>query len=142
VLRIRYCQPCRAAHPSLKPTLKPPARKSARKRTQLDYANLNAGLDASSTDGTKWLRIIETKDIKPDAFRRLTGTEVNSDWLEQDPEALKEPIVIESPEGLGMRMPDKGLTVADIADIVGSHTPVEVIGSVPSRIRCSGLAHR
>ncbi|KAF8484388.1 hypothetical protein JB92DRAFT_3028837 [Gautieria morchelliformis] len=122
-----YCQPCRASNPSLKPTLKPPARKSARKRTQPDYANLHAGLDASSTDGTKWLRIIETKDIKPDAFRRLTGNEVNSDWLEQDPEALKEPIVIESPEGLGMRMPDKDLTVADIADIVGPQTPVEVI---------------
>jgi len=94
----------------------------------LDYANLHAGLDASSTDGSKWIRVIETKDIQPDAFKRVQGSEVNSDWLEQDPDALREPIVIEKPDGLGMRMPDKGLTVADVSEIVGPLTPVEVIG--------------
>ena len=125
----------------MKPTLKPPARKSSRKRTQPDYANLHAGLDALSTDGTKWLRVIETKDIKPDSFRRLKGSEVNSGWLEQDPEAFREPIVIESPEGLGMRMPNKDFTVADVAEIVGPQTPVEVIGGVTSRTRYYHLPH-
>jgi hypothetical protein len=138
----RYCKPCCTTNPSLRPTLKPPARKSSRKRTQPDYANLHAGLDALSTDGTKWLRVIETKDIKPDAFRRLQGSEVNSDWLEQDPEALREPIVIESPEGLGMRMPDKDFTVADVAEVVGPQTPVEVIGGLTSYTKYTHLAHQ
>ena len=138
---IRFCQSCRTANPSLKPTLKPPARKSSRKRAQPDYANLHAGLDPSSTDGTKWVRILETKEIKPDAFGRLKGSEVTLDWLEQDPEAFKEPIVIESPDGLGMRMPDKDLTVADVAEIVGQQTPVEVIGDVLFYTQYFHLAH-
>lgn len=85
--------------------------------------------------------MIETKDIKPDVFRRLKGSEVNSGWLEQDPEAFREPIVIESPEGLGMRMPNKDFTVADVAEIVGPQTPVEVIGGVTSRTRYYHLPH-
>ena len=142
--RTRYCQPCRAANSALKPTLKPPARKSARKRTQLDYANLHAGLDASSTDGNKWPRIIETKDIQPDTFKRFHGSEVNCEWLEQDPNAFREPIVIEKPDGLGMRMPDKTFTVADVTEIMGPLTPVEVIGqcTVPFAYRIQFTIHR
>lgn len=39
----RFCKPCLQADPKRSITLKPPARKSARKRTQRDYAGLNAG---------------------------------------------------------------------------------------------------
>lgn len=39
----RFCQPCRDADPKRVITMKPPARKSSRKRTQRDYAGLNAG---------------------------------------------------------------------------------------------------
>ncbi|KAF8526841.1 jumonji protein [Hysterangium stoloniferum] len=122
-----FCQTCREADTTLKPTPRPPARKSSRKRTQLDYANLHAGIDPTTVDGSKWVGIIETKPIKSDNFRRLKGSEVNADWLEQDTEALKEPIVIENPDGLGMRMPDKDFTVATVAEIVGPQVPVEVI---------------
>ncbi|GJJ12487.1 hypothetical protein Clacol_006729 [Clathrus columnatus] len=124
---IRYCQPCREANPTLKPTFKPPTRKSSRKRTQLDYANLHAGLDPSTHDDNKWLRVIEVKDIKNDNFRRMKGSEITIEWLEQDQEAFKEPIVIEHPDGLGMRMPPKGFTVADVAESIGPETPLEVI---------------
>ena len=41
--RVRFCTPCREADPKRVITLKPPARKSSRKRTQRDYAGLNAG---------------------------------------------------------------------------------------------------
>lgn len=58
----------------------------------------------------------------------MKGLEVNIEWVEQDPNALKEPIIIEKPDGLGMRMPPKGFTVADVAEVVGPNTPVEVIG--------------
>jgi F-box/leucine-rich repeat protein 10/11 len=109
--------------------LKPPARKSSRKRTQLDYANLHAGIDPASANGSKWVAIIDTKPIQPDNFRRLQGSDLNIDWLEQDPEALKEPIVIETPDGLGMRMPDSDFTVAKVAEVVGPQIPVEVIGN-------------
>jgi F-box/leucine-rich repeat protein 10/11 len=104
-------------------TLKAPARKSARKRTQRDYANLNSGL---GSDPNRWQRMIESKDIKKDPFRRMQGSELES-WLE-DENALREPIIIEQPEGLGMKMPPRDLTVEHVAEYIGEDTPLEVIG--------------
>ncbi|KAF8558444.1 Clavaminate synthase-like protein [Imleria badia] len=110
--------------PSRTITFKPPARKSARKRVQPDYVNLNAGVEA---DPSRWLRVIQSKPIKDDEFRRMNGSDVGLEWLENDENSMKEPIVIENPEGLGMKMPDADFTVSDVADIVGHETPVEVI---------------
>lgn len=59
----------------------------------------------------------------------MKGSDVNTEWLERDPDALKEPVIIENPEGLGMRMPPKEFTVADVADCIGPETPLEVIGN-------------
>lgn len=105
-------------------TLKTPARKSSRKRTQRDYANLNSGM---GSDANRWTRMLETKEFKKDPFKRFKGSELE-EWLEQDDDALREPIVIEDPEGLGMTMPPSTLTVEDVAELIGEETPVEVIG--------------
>lgn len=67
------------------------------------------------------------KTIQPDPFKRMHGSEVAIEWLESDPSAMREPIVIEKPEGLGLKMPED-ITVTDIAEILGPSTPVEVIG--------------
>ncbi|KAF8197423.1 jumonji superfamily protein [Pholiota molesta] len=117
-----YCAPCTQADPTRIMTLKAPARKSARKRTQRDYANLNSGL---GSDPNRWQRMIESKDIKKDPFRRMQGSELES-WLE-DENALREPIIIEQPEGLGMKMPPRDLTVEHVAEYIGEDTPLEVI---------------
>lgn len=106
-------------------TLKTPARKSARKRTHRDYANLNSGL---GSDPNRWQRLIESKDIKKDPFRRMQGADLES-WLENDENALREPIIIEKPEGLGMKMPPPDLTVEHVAEYIGEDTPLEVIGA-------------
>ena len=71
--------------------------------------------------------MLQGKIIKPDPFKRMLGSEVTMDWLESDSTALTEPIVIESPEGLGMRMP-QCLTVDGVVEALGESTPVEVIG--------------
>ena len=107
-------------------TMKPPARKSSRKRTQLDYANLDSGLQS---DPNRWTRMLEGKKIKDDNFQRMQGSEVGLEWLESDPNAMREPFVIEKPEGLGMKMPDGDFSVDTVADVVGEDTPVEVIGT-------------
>ena len=60
----------------------------------------------------------------------MKGEDVCLTWLEQDPHAMEEPIVIETPEGLGMKMPPKELSVTDISEILGETTPVEVIGLI------------
>lgn len=73
--------------------------------------------------------MLEGKSIKDDPFKRMQGSEVGLEWLEADEDAMREPIVIEVPEGLGMKMPPKSLTVDEVAEIVGEETPVEVIGA-------------
>lgn len=76
---------------------------------------------------SRWLRMLQGKAIKPDPFKRMAGSEVTVEWIESDPTAMTEPIVVQSPDGLGMRMPH-GLTVSDVTDALGESTPVEVIG--------------
>jgi F-box/leucine-rich repeat protein 10/11 len=75
--------------------------------------------------------MLEGKPILKESFKRMKGEDVCLSWLEQDPHAMEEPAVIETPEGLEMKMPPKDLTVADIAKILGEATPVEVIGLSP-----------
>ncbi len=73
--------------------------------------------------------MMEGKTIKKDPFRRMEGSEVGIEWLENDESAMKEPIVIESDEGLGMKMPPPGFTVDDVVESLGEDHPVEVIGT-------------
>jgi F-box and leucine-rich repeat protein 10/11 len=106
-------------------TFKAPARKSNRKRTRRDYANLNSG---QGSDPNRWMRNLEGKTIKDDPFQRLKGNLVGLEWLEEDDAAMREPVVIESPEGLGMKMPPNNFSVEDVVQLIGADTPVEVIG--------------
>lgn len=72
--------------------------------------------------------MLENKTFKPDKFKRMHGSEVTVEWLEEDDDAMSEPIVVEKPDGLGMKMPPSDFTVEDVAELVGEETPVEVIG--------------
>lgn len=72
--------------------------------------------------------MLEGKVIKTDSFKRMAGSSVNITWLESDEDAMTEPIIVEEPDGLGMRMPTKEFSVKDVVDYVGAETPVEVIG--------------
>lgn len=109
--------------------MKPPARKSTRKKTQRDYLGLNSGQEA---DPSRWLRMMEGKVIKKDPFKRMQGSEVGIEWPENDEDAMKEPVLIETEEGLGMKMPPPGFTVDNVAEALGEDFPVEVIGTFAS----------
>lgn len=123
---VRFCRPCLDADPARVITMKPPARKSSRKKMQRDYAGLNAGNEA---DPSRFLRMMEGKVIKRDPFARMPGSEVGIEWLESDEGAMKEPILVETEEGLGMKMPPAGFTVDDVVEALGEDYPVEVIGA-------------
>jgi hypothetical protein len=123
---VRFCESCLEVDSTRVITSKAPARKSSRKRTHLDYANLDSGLQS---DPNRWTRILEGKTIKDDNFKRMQGSEVGLEWLECDDSAMREPFVVETPEGLGMKMPDEEFSVDDVAEMVGDDTPVEVIGT-------------
>jgi hypothetical protein len=122
---FRYCKSCLKADLTRVVTLKPPARKSSRKRTQQDYANLNSGLQS---DPARWMKILEGRNIKDDTFKRMKGCDVTMEWLHGDEGAMREPIIVPDPEGLGIRMPQKDFSVTNVAEMVGEDTSVEVIG--------------
>ena len=123
---LRYCQPCLSKDITRSISHKPPIRKSSRRRTTRDIVDQH-----TESDSNKWLKMLEGKPILKDPFKRMKGEDVCLTWLEQDPHAMEEPIVIETPEELGMKMPLEELTVVDIAAILGEATPIEVIGLSP-----------
>lgn len=63
----------------------------------------------------------------PNPFPKMAGSELTLEWADSNPEALLEPILIESPEGLGMTMPSPDITVREIARTIGEEKPVEVM---------------
>ena len=71
---------------------------------------------------------MESKTFNKDEFRRMGGSDLTEEWLYNDATAMSEPIIIEKPDGLGMVMPPSSLTVPEIANVLGSETPLEVIG--------------
>ncbi|KIM31038.1 hypothetical protein M408DRAFT_327932 [Serendipita vermifera MAFF 305830] len=148
-----FCKSCTELDPSRVMTFKPPPRKSGRKKIEASSntdtpmvdatqpvegaASVSAtGPGSSATpapagNGTlevnKWIAIAESKKYAPDNFRRMNGSDIGLEWILRDESAMKEPIVVENPEGLGMKMPAKETTVRDIANEIGPDTHVEVI---------------
>ncbi|KAJ3974162.1 jumonji protein [Lentinula raphanica] len=131
-----FCKSCLANDTTGKRTItfRAPTRKSDRKRTMKNYANIEAGVNS---DPKRFLKMMEGKEIKEDSFRRMEGSQVGMEWVEEDENAMKEPIVIESPEGLGMNMPDENFTVDDVGLLVGEKNPIEVI-DVASQSNAAG----
>jgi F-box/leucine-rich repeat protein 10/11 len=128
--RSRFCQKCIEEKPSRVITRKAPARKSSRIKTQRDYASLDSGI---SFDPARWLKILEEKRTDGDPFKRMHGGDLSVSWLDEDEMAMREPIVIENPEGLELKMPSSTLTVNEVAELVGKDTLVEVIGACARR---------
>ncbi|CAE6420679.1 unnamed protein product [Rhizoctonia solani] len=123
-----YCKTCLASHPELQITLLPPTRKSTRKRARLDYANIEAGVPHDQSDPNRWMTIIQDKPIHPDSFKRVRGDELSKEWVERNEWAMTEPVVIDSPDGLGMMMPSEPeFGINDVVELVGADVPVEVI---------------
>lgn len=156
--QYRFCKPCIEADPSRVMTMKPPPRKSGRRKNHteprtvdtvmsdgtqpveepgpatnpqiLPTASPTVSAMPAAAEMNKWISIAESARYAPDNFRRMSGSDIGFEWILRDENAMKEPIVVESPEGLGMKMPSKDLTVRDIANEIGPDTHVEVIGTL------------
>ncbi|KAI0065496.1 jumonji protein [Artomyces pyxidatus] len=129
-----FCDSCREQAPTRVITFKPPARKSTRNKAVRDYAHMHTGV---ASDSSKWAQMLEHKSFGKDNFRRMEGSQLSQEWLDNDPTAMTEPVLVEEPQGLGMKMPDRNLSVDDIAEIMGRDTTVEVI-DVPSQSNLPG----
>ncbi|KAF8320033.1 Clavaminate synthase-like protein [Clavulina sp. PMI_390] len=125
-----YCADCRTKDPSRVVTFKPPARKSSRTTNKVDYHNLNHGI---AGDPRRWFKHLTQKPMKKSYFKKMKGADVSLEWLQNDETAMTEPIIIEKPDGLGMKMPPPSFTVSDVAKIVGPKEKVEVLDVASQR---------
>jgi hypothetical protein len=58
----------------------------------------------------------------------MRAEQLTVQWLESDPTAFCEPIFIENPEGLDMKVLPTDIKISEIADLVGRDWPIDVIG--------------
>ena len=77
------------------------------------------------------MRILATKEIVEGSFKSYKGSDITEDWVFGNADAMLEPFVIESAEGLGMEMPPNDITISKISEIVGTF----------SRHRCTHPTH-
>ncbi|KAM0748242.1 Clavaminate synthase-like protein, partial [Meredithblackwellia eburnea MCA 4105] len=56
----------------------------------------------------------------------MKAEDVNRQWVLGE-EGMREPFWVREPEGLGMKMPDKDMSIGAVSEAVGVHTSVEVI---------------
>ena len=75
---------------------KPEPRKSGRPKNKHDYAALDDGIALSK----RHIDRLPTLNITPENFKRIKGSELTLEWLENNPDSMTEPILIENPEGL------------------------------------------
>ncbi|CAG8493840.1 11012_t:CDS:2 [Diversispora eburnea] len=104
-----HCPECSKGHgPS---TYK--VRKSLREHSRVNYADLDNGLTGNPY---KWKRVIDTKTFSRPKFPKIRGEHLTLDWVQWH--GLEEPIIIEKPDGLDMKMPPRDITVSNIAEAV------------------------
>ncbi|KAJ1553636.1 JmjC domain-containing histone demethylation protein 1, partial [Cladochytrium tenue] len=91
-------------------------------RTQIDYSELNRGV---AEDEQRWAKLVAAKRFAPNKFPYVNGEDVTLDWVRRT--GLREPFIVEDPDGLDMRMPDPSITVSDIADACGRDRVIEAM---------------
>ncbi|KAJ1649523.1 JmjC domain-containing histone demethylation protein 1 [Dispira simplex] len=98
-------------------------RRSRRTHTMINYADLNEG---TAGDLYKYTKVLRNRQFPPAPFTTYaTGEFLTRAWM--DTYGLQEPLLIESPKGLEMKMPPRTTTVTDIARLVGESHAVDVI---------------
>ncbi|TPX32699.1 hypothetical protein SmJEL517_g04205 [Synchytrium microbalum] len=73
----------------------------------------------------KFTEILKSQTFGLDDFDRISGLELTVEWIKRT--GFRSPIVIDSPEGLDMMMPETSLNASQIADLVGRDVVVEAM---------------
>ena len=75
---------------------------------------------------TKYAQLLGTKAIQPFPIKRLKGKDLSLKWLQVD--GLNEPLIVEENcRTLGMKVPDAGTTLSDVARIIKPDHPIKFI---------------
>ncbi|KAJ1979864.1 JmjC domain-containing histone demethylation protein 1 [Dimargaris xerosporica] len=117
---------CQACQPAAGPTIyyaQKTLRRSGRAHTVINYADLNDGV---AGDVYKYTKLLQARTFTPAPFPAFeTGQILTAAWLETH--GLDEPVLVRKPQGLDLIMPSPDLSVDEIAQLIGSETPVDVI---------------
>ncbi|KAJ2849615.1 JmjC domain-containing histone demethylation protein 1 [Coemansia brasiliensis] len=117
-----HCKKCMGKHgPS---SYKGPVlRRSSRQHNQIDYTMLNEGQPATFN---QYMLRLDNHEFLEDEFEHLdNGHEVTAEWIRR--RDTNDPFIVDVSDGLDMEMPDRNITVSEIADAVGRDTAVSVM---------------
>ncbi|KAJ3400701.1 JmjC domain-containing histone demethylation protein 1 [Chytriomyces hyalinus] len=90
-------------------------------RTMIDYNEATS----LAQDEHKYAKLLRAKRFAPNRFPYVNGDTVSLEWLRCT--GMRDPFLIEDPEGLDMRMPPASLTVDQVADACGRDMIVEAM---------------
>ncbi|KAJ3411794.1 hypothetical protein HDV05_001693 [Chytridiales sp. JEL 0842] len=109
------CVECTATKgPSVLRQLQPP-RAPRESRTLINYSEVNK-TDVVQ-DERKHSKLLNTKTFLPHSFKYLRGEEATLEWARET--GMREPFIVETPQGLEMQMPPGSLTVDEIGEACG-----------------------
>jgi len=95
-------------------------RRSGRQKVVPNYVDLNRGAVALEN---KFVGILEArkKMFTPENFRRLSGSQLTMEYVKET--GLREPVIIETSGGTGLRVPKQPFTVDSVLEILGTPSP-------------------
>eukprot|EP00184_Porphyridium_aerugineum_P001734 CAMPEP_0184697310 /NCGR_PEP_ID=MMETSP0313-20130426/4314_1 /TAXON_ID=2792 /ORGANISM="Porphyridium aerugineum, Strain SAG 1380-2" /LENGTH=1095 /DNA_ID=CAMNT_0027156087 /DNA_START=364 /DNA_END=3648 /DNA_ORIENTATION=+ len=104
-----------------------------RRNMRIDYNSLNDGHYTAKNSlpqkGTVAFRkFLREYAFDPHPFAKISGSMLNRKYAEKT--GLKDPVLIEKPDGLGMKLPDGPMTVEVIGDAVGRFRSLDVLDVV------------
>ncbi|KAJ3110619.1 JmjC domain-containing histone demethylation protein 1, partial [Physocladia obscura] len=88
----------------------------------IDYNEKNR---AAVEDEHKYVKLLHTKRFAKNKFLYVDGHSVTLEWIRAF--GFKEPFLVESPDGLEMRMPPASLTVDQVADACGRNKIIDAM---------------
>ncbi|KAI9360390.1 hypothetical protein DFJ73DRAFT_815517 [Zopfochytrium polystomum] len=117
-----HCPECTVINgPSI---MRPPpvVRPQRETRALINYSELNRGV---AEDERRWAKVVQTKRFSPNKFPYMNGEDLTVEWARRT--GLREPVIVEEPDGLEMTMPPSTLTVDEVADLCGRDRIIEAM---------------
>uniref|UniRef100_A0AAQ6AF91 [histone H3]-dimethyl-L-lysine(36) demethylase n=1 Tax=Amphiprion ocellaris TaxID=80972 RepID=A0AAQ6AF91_AMPOC len=122
---------CDFSHPSLLPLLShsthlPFCQSSQRAGTRRRYHD--DGISDEEIDGRRMFDLeekVNSQRFSSDRVVRMEGRELTYEFVQRG--GLRDPILFEKPDGLGIKMPDPDFTVNDVKMFVGSRRMIDVM---------------
>lgn len=91
-----------------------PQRRSQRNTERVNYKHIDEGVVSTAQ---RFQKILAEREFAQESFKRVRGGEFTLDYIRGN--GWSEPVMVDRPDGLGMRMPSSSFSVSDVVSIVG-----------------------